>query len=289
MKKLRFTCLGILTLALAVHVPAEAKSVPKLSVKEMALPLGQKKKVKVLNTKKKVTWATNNEKVATVSKKGVVTAKKRGYAVVTATFGKKTLRCRIEVKPKAGAMKKKTSKILNELFGKNYKKYPEIERAYLIAKWLCDNCEMDEAAEAYNRQAESDSEYTYAFHADGPLLKGKAISYGYTEAYRLLLSKVGIKSRIIYDDFTEPLLQYPFRHYAGVRIDGKWYRCDVANMDSPTDAGPYNWVYFMSSNEKNPDWIYMATDETNDDMPVFRSTKYQNFNEKYADIIKKYE
>ena len=46
----------------------------------------------------KVTWSSSNEKVATVSKKGVVKAVGKGTCTITATAGDKTVTCKIRVK-----------------------------------------------------------------------------------------------------------------------------------------------------------------------------------------------
>ena len=45
-----------------------------------------------------VKYATSNKNVATVSSKGVVTAKKAGTAVITATAGKAKITCKVTVK-----------------------------------------------------------------------------------------------------------------------------------------------------------------------------------------------
>ena len=57
---------------------ASAKAKPSLSQKKITLKVGKTKKLKVKNLKKKakVTWKSSKKKVATVSKKGVVKAKK---------------------------------------------------------------------------------------------------------------------------------------------------------------------------------------------------------------------
>lgn len=47
--------------------------------------------------KTKATWKSSNPKVATVSSKGKVTAKKKGTATITAKVGKTTYKCKVTV------------------------------------------------------------------------------------------------------------------------------------------------------------------------------------------------
>lgn len=58
---------------------------------------GSMMKLKVTGTSKKVKWSSNRKKIATVTQKGKVTAKKAGTAVVTAKVGKYRLKCKIKV------------------------------------------------------------------------------------------------------------------------------------------------------------------------------------------------
>ena len=76
------------------------KSKLSLSQKKLTLQVGQKKKLKVKGTSAKVKWSSSNKKVATVSKKGVVKAKKKGKAVITAKAGKWRGKARVVVKSK---------------------------------------------------------------------------------------------------------------------------------------------------------------------------------------------
>lgn len=46
----------------------------------------------------KITYSSSNRKVATVSSKGKILAKKKGTAVITVKSGKKHLKCRVTVK-----------------------------------------------------------------------------------------------------------------------------------------------------------------------------------------------
>lgn len=82
---------------------AEAAKKMKLSKTKLSLKVGKTKRLTVKNKKKKakVTWSTSKKKVAIVSKKGVVKAKKAGKATITAKVKyKKTikkLKCRVTV------------------------------------------------------------------------------------------------------------------------------------------------------------------------------------------------
>lgn len=70
----------------------------KLNTKSKTLNVGQSTTLKVKGTKKKVKWSSSNKKVATVTQKGKVTAKKAGTAKIKAKIGKQTLKCKIKVK-----------------------------------------------------------------------------------------------------------------------------------------------------------------------------------------------
>jgi len=65
------------------------------------MTVGDKKKLKVKNAKRKVNWTSTKPRVVKVSKKGVLTAQKAGKATIKAKTGKKTLKCRVTVR-KAG-------------------------------------------------------------------------------------------------------------------------------------------------------------------------------------------
>ena len=85
----------------------KAKSVT-LNRKNVTLEKGKKLKLKATvkpkkATQKKIVWSSGNKKVATVSSKGVVKAKKKGTAKITAKIKgtKKKAVCKVKVKEPA--------------------------------------------------------------------------------------------------------------------------------------------------------------------------------------------
>lgn len=91
--------LSLLTL-LAAPADSEAASL-NLNRKKLTLRPGKSYTLKIRGSKsKKVKWKSTNKKVATVSKRGKVTARKTGKVKVTAKIKNKKLVCRVTVKNK---------------------------------------------------------------------------------------------------------------------------------------------------------------------------------------------
>lgn len=105
-----------------------AKKKVQLSKKKVTLEVGKKVTLKLKNApkKKKITWSSNKKKIASVSKKGVVTAKKAGKANITAKVSGKNYVCKVTVK-------KKTSDniVLKNTKGKNAKDVAALKKIML--------------------------------------------------------------------------------------------------------------------------------------------------------------
>ena len=81
---------------LKVAETAEAATV-KLNKKDATIVVGDKVKLKIMNTKGKVKWSTSNKKVVAVSSKGMVKGKNDGTATIKAKVGNKTYTCKVKV------------------------------------------------------------------------------------------------------------------------------------------------------------------------------------------------
>lgn len=73
----------------------------KISQTKITMSIGQKKTLKLNGAKGKITWKSSDKRIAEISSKGVVKAKKSGQATITAkaSNGKKT--CKVTVRGEA--------------------------------------------------------------------------------------------------------------------------------------------------------------------------------------------
>lgn len=102
----------ILAIGFSPVTNVEAKAAPRLNYKKVTLVQGKKKRLKVRNLsrsrRRKVKWYSTRKSVATVNRKGVVKAKRKGKAYIVAKVGRKKYRCKVIVKKKV--RRKKTKK-----------------------------------------------------------------------------------------------------------------------------------------------------------------------------------
>lgn len=112
------------TVVLECNIEVKEISLNKISVQTYG---GKKFTLKLKGTKEKVTWSSSSKKVATVSSKGVVTAKERGTSCITAKTEAGELHCYVSVSSKKAiqAMKKAKS-----VLGATYSQEKRMEKGY---------------------------------------------------------------------------------------------------------------------------------------------------------------
>lgn len=105
----------ILAIGFSPVTNVEAKAAPRLNYKKVTLVQGKKKRLKVRNLsrrrRRKVKWYSTRKSVATVNRKGVVKAKRKGKAYIVAKVGRKKYRCKVIVKKKVRRKKKSNKKV----------------------------------------------------------------------------------------------------------------------------------------------------------------------------------
>lgn len=106
MKKFIGILLFILTFGLAttVTIPQIGNCIEvqaatiSLNRKSASIYIGKSTQLKVNNYTRKIKWSSSNTQVATVSSTGKVTGRRNGSVIISATAGKKTLKCKVNVK-----------------------------------------------------------------------------------------------------------------------------------------------------------------------------------------------
>lgn len=96
-QRIALSILLVAALILSMPGTVKAKGKVKLNKTRMSVTIGNTVDLRVKNTTKKVTWSSNNKKVASVNSYGEVTGKKAGTAKITAKVGKKKLTCNVTV------------------------------------------------------------------------------------------------------------------------------------------------------------------------------------------------
>ena len=93
LKKISLIALGALFITTAIHTSAKTK----LNKTSLTLEEGESATLKVTGSKKPIKWSSSDKKVATVTNKGKVTAKKAGNCKITAKAGSKKYICKLKV------------------------------------------------------------------------------------------------------------------------------------------------------------------------------------------------
>lgn len=99
MKKVmrRTVSLLMMLVLLAGFMPRKAEAAVRLNKTTVTVGINQTVTLKVTGTSSKVKWKSSNNKIATVSSKGIVKGKKKGTVTITAEVKKKNYKCRVTV------------------------------------------------------------------------------------------------------------------------------------------------------------------------------------------------
>jgi uncharacterized protein YkwD len=107
-------CLLVFGIVLSGTFTVQAAAQPRINKVKKTLLVGNTFQLKVSGTSQKITWKSSNTKVATVSKNGLVKAKKKGTATITAKIGEKKYQCRITVVTLQKSYESTTIRLINK-------------------------------------------------------------------------------------------------------------------------------------------------------------------------------
>ena len=107
------------------NVQAKAKKQLTLNKSKITLSVGKSYQLKVKNNKKKVKWSTSSKKIAKVTKKGKVTAVRKGTCRVYAKVSGKKLSCKVVVYAPSGSTSSTTEATKNNNSNKTTSKTTE--------------------------------------------------------------------------------------------------------------------------------------------------------------------
>lgn len=101
-QKICALCMVVSLLAVSVSgMVVSANKKPALNKKKIVIRVGEKSRLQMKNTNKKVIWRSQNKIIASVNKNGVVIGRKNGKTTITAQVQKKKYICRVTVKAAA--------------------------------------------------------------------------------------------------------------------------------------------------------------------------------------------
>lgn len=246
------TCIPVSTpFGSAVPVEVQAAAQPKLNKTSVSLNVGKTYTLKLKNATK-VTWKSNNKKIAKVSSKGKITAVKAGTTKVYAVYKGKKYYCKVTVKKTATAApvvdsadeRAKTEKGREELAkeaaaaiikAEGMEALSPVEKVKAAHDYLVLNAEYDQENLAKDTLPDE------AFEAYGILVQKIGVCAGYAKAFQIFMDLLGVECEYV-------------TGYAGgvghawnaVTLDGERYHVDTTWDDPvPDQKGYVQYNYFL--------------------------------------------
>ena len=201
------------------------------SVHKIFSPSNNKLYLRIANGTEKAKWSTSNEKVATVSDHGTVTAISAGKATISCKIGKNTLKCKVTVK-KAPDMDKIAKKVKV-----SYKRIDDYLKITIKNPY-----DYAIGASAYFYTYDSNGEKIEIIHEGGSLApKGKIVVYAeirkpesvaYIEKGTPKVYLTSLDERAIIEDSN--CVTYKFEGFSRNEISFDTIYCDIS-MKNNTD------------------------------------------------------
>ena len=270
----------ILAIGFSPVTNVEAKAAPRLNYKKVTLVQGKKKRLKVRNLsrrrRRKVKWYSTRKSVATVNRKGVVKAKRKGKAYIVAKVGRKKYRCRVIVKKKVRRKKKKSNKKKVSIPKKDKKQLPAYNFSFYPESGYVVGTSLDfftTLVDPYGKDESHISDY----------IRAKYFRWCSSNKSVISFNSRGIAT------FKKAGRANVYCRY--LDVNGKWYTTRTASI-KVVDGGDVKFSYSLSLEESPFNqktykvWDFYKHDSYDESLPKFNTItlKIQNNSSKAITI-----
>ena len=204
----------------------------------VTLSVGQSKNLKLSGTSKNPKWSSNKKAVATVDRKGKVTAVGKGTATITAKLGSKKYTCKVLVCSSSSG-NERVDKEIHRIIRKIIKpSMSTVEKVKAVHDYLVLNNTYDHTSGGKRPMDIGEVENVLFNHT--------SVCVGYAYSFQLFMDALNIPCKYISGtarDVKEA--EYTGHSWNIVKINDSWYHIDVTWDDLDTDASLISYQYFL--------------------------------------------
>ena len=223
----------------------------------------------VYNATEKVKWSSSDKNIATVKQyksyknRALIYAHKKGTAIITAKANGKTFKCTVKVTADAYHPSDATETKIKQALSTINNSMSTQEKILKLTTWTDDHLTAFESGHYWDSDP---------INTVNCIVKGVAWRAGYNEFLNELLTRAGIKSKIIVTDY----------EHLKVVVDGAWYNLDPYLFEGPRGDTPYkgyDYSFFLFSDTQayNYDFIYhysKSSKQNTNENPSATSTRF---------------
>lgn len=216
--------LCICSLLIFPSVSAQAKTTVKMKTTNVTLSVGQSKTLKLSGTSKNPKWSSNKKAVATVDRKGKVTAVGKGTATITAKLGSKKYTCKVLVCSSSSG-NERVDKEIHRIIRKIIKpSMSTVEKVKAVHDYLVLNNTYDHSISTAHPAGD-------IANVESLLFQHTSVCSGYAETFQLFMDALNIPCKIILGT-ANGNTGWIDHEWNIVKLNGTWYHIDVTWGDA---------------------------------------------------------
>lgn len=229
--------LCICSLLIFPSVSAQAKTTVKMKTTSVTLSVGQSKTLKLSGTSKNPKWSSNKKAVATVDRKGKVTAVGKDTATITAKLGSKKYTCKVLVCSSSSG-NERVDKEVHRIIRKIIKpSMSTVEKVKAVHDYLVLNNTYDHSISTAHPAGD-------IANVESLLFQHTSVCSGYAETFQLFMDALNIpcKSVVGTANGTNGIENHEWNI---VKINDSWHHVDVTWDDPDTKDKLISYQYFL--------------------------------------------